>query len=234
MFGNNISGKPLKVTVWLSSVIFILSAVLYFLPVEIPCKVFFPLASVAVFSLWLSPVPVSIALIASACGDLMGSAGNFMAQMECFAVAHLFLCIFFINRLFQTGKASARSFSAILTEKRVAYLTVTGILVGAILLMAMVSIVPEVPRGASRAGVAFYSIVISLMFYTALLQRSIFYAAGAFLFVLSDFILAWDRFVSPVPYGHYIIMVPYYLAQWMIYVRSTKYRVGKSLLLARL
>lgn len=234
MFGNSISGKSLKVAVWLSTVLFLFLSVLYFLPAGIPFKAVFPVASLAVFSLWLAPFPVSVALIASACGDLMGAAGNFMAQMECFAVAHLFFCVFFIQRLFLTGKASARSFSAVLTAKRMAYLTVTAILVAAILLMAMICIVPEVPRGVSRAGVAFYSIVISLMFFSALLQRSIFYAAGAFLFVLSDFLLAWDKFVEPVPYGSFMIMIPYFLAQWMLYVRSTKYRVGKSLLLARL
>lgn len=234
MFGQDISGKKLKAMVWTSTALFAVLAVIYFLPAEIPCKTAFPVALLAVFSLWLVPVPVSLALIASASGDLMGSAGNFMAQMECFAVAHLFLTLFFLQRLFSTGKASAKSFSAILTKKRVAYLTVTGILVGAVLLMAMVSIVPEVPQGVMRAGVAFYAVVISLMFYTALMQRSIFYAAGAFLFIISDFILAWNRFVEPVPGETYLIMVPYYIAQWMLYARSTRYRVGKSLLVARL
>ena len=77
----------------------------------------------------------------------MGAAGNFMAQMECFAVANLFISLFFLHRLFQTGKASVKNFSAILTKKRIAYLTVTGICVAATFLMVMVSIVPEVPAG---------------------------------------------------------------------------------------
>ena len=142
--------------------------------------------------------------------------------------------LFFLQRLFQTGKASVKNFSAILTKKRVAYLTVTGIGVAAILMMSMISIVPEVPAGVQRAGVAFYSIVVALMFYSALMQRSIFYAVGAFLFVISDFILAWNTFIEPIEYSRYLIMVPYFVSEWMFYVRATKYRVGKSILLARL
>ena len=78
------------------------------------------------------------------------------------------------------------------------------------------------------------SIVVALMFYSALMQRSIFYAVGAFLFVISDFILAWNTFIEPIEYSRYLIMVPYFVSEWMFYVRATKYRVGKSILLARL
>ena len=234
MFGKNISGPGLKAMVWLSTALYILLALLYFLPVELPYEITFPVTVIAIFSLWLVPMPMSVALIASAAGDLMGAAGNFMAQMECFAVANLFISLFFLQRLFQTGKASVKNFSAILTKKRVAYLIVTGIGVATILMMSMISIVPEVPSGVQRAGVAFYSIVVALMFYSALMQRSIFYAVGAFLFVISDFILAWDTFVEPIEYSRYLIMVPYFVSEWMFYVRATKYRVGKSILLARL
>lgn len=37
--------------------------------------------------------------------------------------------------------------------------------------------------------------------------------AGAMFFMISDFVIAWDRFVLPVPYSHQIIMVTYYAAQ---------------------
>lgn len=234
MFGQDFSGKKLKAVVWISTAVYLILACLYFLPAEIPYKISFPLASAAIFSIFVAPWPISVALFASTAGDFMGATGNFMGQMECFAVAHLFLTLFFLQRLFQTGKASAKNLAAILTKRRVAYIVVTGFCVTVLLLMSMVCIVPEVPAGTVRAGVAFYTLVISLMLFSALMQRSIFYAVGAVLFVMSDFILAWNRFVEPVEYEKYMIMVPYYLAQWMLYVRSTKYRIGKSLLLTRL
>lgn len=37
--------------------------------------------------------------------------------------------------------------------------------------------------------------------------------AGALCFLVSDFFIAYDRFVAPVPYSHQIIMVTYYAAQ---------------------
>lgn len=234
MFGRKISTERSKTLVWVSTAVFAAAAVLYFLPVEIPCGNVLPVAVLAVFSLWLDPMPVSIALTASMFGDLMGAAHNFMAQMECFAVAHLFLCLFFIRRLFRTGRNSGKSFGAVLTGRRMAYLTVVGICVAAVLVMAVTSIVPEVPRGVMRAGVAFYSVVISLMLFTALLQRSIFYAVAAVLFVISDFILGWNRFVEPIEHETCLVMIPYFAAQWMFFVRASKYRVGKSLLVARL
>ena len=234
MFGKNVSGRSLKTMVWASSLIFAGFAVLYFLPTGIPFKISFPLGVLAVFSLWLVPLPMSLAFFASAAGDFMGAAGNFMGQMECFAVAHLFLCLFFIQKLFRAGRESSKSFSALLTRRRISYMIVSGGGIAVILLASMICIVPEVPSGVLRGGVAFYCIVISLMLFLALMQRSMLYALGAVLFVFSDFILAWNKFVEPVEYEKYLIMVPYYLGQWMIFVRSTPYRVAPSLIRSRL
>ena len=95
MFGRKISGERLKLTVWISSAVYAAVAALYFIPGGSDYEIVFPSAVLALFSLWLVPVPMSIALAASAAGDLMGAAGNFMVQMECFAVANLFLCLFY-------------------------------------------------------------------------------------------------------------------------------------------
>ena len=230
MFGKNVSGRSLKVMVWASSLIFAGFAVLYFLPVGIPFKISFPLGVLAVFSLWLVPLPMSFAFFASAAGDFMGAAGNFMGQMECFAVAHLFLILYFMQKLFKAGRMSSKSFSALMTGKRVAYLIVVGCGMAVLLLSAMVRIVPEVPSGVERGGVAFYCLIILLMLFFALMQRSVLYALGAMFFVFSDFILAWNRYVEPLEYERFLIMVPYYLGQWLLYVRSTPYRVAPSLL----
>ena len=37
--------------------------------------------------------------------------------------------------------------------------------------------------------------------------------AGSLLFIVSDFVIAVDKFRHPVPYSHQIIMVTYYAAQ---------------------
>ena len=234
MFGKNLSGSRLKALVWASTILFLIAAVFYFLPVGVPFKTAFPLVVLAMFSLWLVPWQMCVAMAASAAGDFMGAGLNFTVQMECFAVAHLFLCLFFIQKLFRAGRESSKSFSALLTRRRIAYMIVSGGGIAVILLASMICIVPEVPSGVLRGGVAFYCIVISLMLFLALMQRSMLYALGAVLFVFSDFILAWNKFVEPVEYEKYLIMVPYYLGQWMIFVRSTPYRVAPSLIRSRL
>lgn len=67
------------------------------------------------------------------------------------------------------------------------------------------------------------------MKYVTILQPKRFhmgsFAVGAVLFVFSDFILAWHRFVEPVPYRNYFVLVTYFLAQWCLFVRSTPYRI---------
>ena len=50
--------------------------------------------------------------------------------------------------------------------------------------------------------------------------------SGHMTLVFSDFILAWHRFVEPVPYRQYLVLVSYFLAQWLLFVRSTPYRIA--------
>ena len=46
--------------------------------------------------------------------------------------------------------------------------------------------------------------------------------AGALLFILSDSLIAINRFVAPVPMASYFIMITYYLAQLCITSGSSK------------
>ena len=41
-----------------------------------------------------------------------------------------------------------------------------------------------------------------------------------FLFVLSDTVLAWNKFVSPIESAGYFIMIPYYLGQLTLFIQS--------------
>jgi len=36
-----------------------------------------------------------------------------------------------------------------------------------------------------------------------------------------------------VPYRHYLVLVSYFLAQWLLFIRSTKFRVGPEMRLLR-
>lgn len=76
-----------------------------------------------------------------------------------------------------------------------------------------------------RGPVLIYSIVISVMLFSAMLTllsgnwfstHAIAVCAGAALFFLSDTILAWNKFVSPMRYGRLMNMATYHLGQLLI------------------
>jgi uncharacterized membrane protein YhhN len=77
-------------------------------------------------------------------------------------------------------------------------------------------------QGRLIAPVILYGLVISSMLYAAMSTifnpawktgASFLVSVGAFLFYLSDLILAWNKFVSPVKNGPILNILAYYLGQ---------------------
>ena len=70
-----------------------------------------------------------------------------------------------------------------------------------------------------------YGAVIAGMLYSVLRYRGA-YAAwfrfAALLFVFSDGVIAWSRFIGAVPGRTYVVMVPYYLAQCLFFCFAVK------------
>jgi uncharacterized membrane protein YhhN len=64
-----------------------------------------------------------------------------------------------------------------------------------------------------RLPVALYIVVISTMLATALATRNVAAGVGAALFVSSDAMIAWNRFVRPLRAAEVGIMVTYHLGQ---------------------
>ena len=224
MFGSDITEEKKVRLAAVATALFTVLAIVYFVPVDIPYKISFPLWLLAGFSLWLLPWPMSFTMFASALGDLAGASGNFMVQMECFAAAHLFMIIFFVRRyIWRNRNASAQGKTR--KSRRLAYAVLLILLIMMLVVFAMVRIVPEAPSGAVRSGVVFYALVIAMMLFMALLQRSRLYAAGACLFVFSDLVLAWNRFVEPLEHERYLIMVPYYLGQICLFLRASRLKL---------
>ena len=206
-----------KVDVTIVSVLFFILVALFFAPVHIPYKLALPVGLLFIASLKLLPWQMSFAMLFSWAGDYFGACGNFLAQMASFAIAHVFIIGYFFSR-YRLGVLRRRyiRYSA-------RYMTLVTIFVLPVLLFAFVKIVPCAPAGVLRYGVSFYAILIAIMVWSALQQRSKLFAIGAILFLVSDMILAWNRFVGHLPNSTMLILVPYYLAQWMIFIRSTKW-----------
>lgn len=225
----NIKESKVKPVVFFTTALFLSLAALYFLPADIPWKLAFPVGALFVVSLWLTGWEVSLALLFSAMGDVAGSAGEILWQMGLFALAHLWYILFFVRRYFtkvdkRDGKVSRRT---------VVHLSIFSLCVLAVMAVAFALVVPEIPAGVMRIAGGAYAVVICGMFLMALLQRSSLYALGAALFVISDLVLAWNLFVEPVENAGAMIMVTYYLAQWLIFIRATPYEVPHPVRLLR-
>ncbi len=217
--------KYFKPVVLITTFVFLIFAILYFLPgVQIPHKLVFPLLSLTIAGLWVLPWQMCLAMFFSFLGDYMGTCGNFIGQMGFFAIAHVWIIVYFVKRLKTKGDKSC-----VLSQKAKTYLSLISIGTLALLVFVMAEITPHADAGIIRYGVIIYAILISGMMYLGFLQRSLLFALGGMLFVFSDFVLAWNKFVGPISGEKYLIMVPYYSAQFLLFFRAAKYKFKSDL-----
>ena len=198
-------------TLCLTTLFFAAGAALFFTKAAvIPYKVAYPvlLLSLSLFYLRLKPlIPVGAALLLSALGDAAGAKGLFIPQMLFFALAHgayirYFLC---------AGGLPARP--------------AAWLLPAALLALLFAGVVPRVLDPAERIGVAVYGAVIAGMLYSVLRYRGAYAAwfrLAALLFVFSDSVIAWGRFVAPVPCRTCVVMITYYAAQYLFYLFAVR------------
>ena len=180
-----------RIFAW-TTLFFVAGAVLFFTKAAaLPYKVAWPvlLLSLATFlSRRRELLPFGFAFLFSAAGDAVGARGLFIPQMAFLARHRL------------------RAVSLAVTVPLLVFL--------------FAAIVPEAPFPAERIGVAVYGLVIAAMLYSAL-QYDGACAAGfkcaALLFVFSDAVIAWNRFIGPVPARTWIVMITYYLAQYLFF-----------------
>jgi uncharacterized membrane protein YhhN len=120
------------------------------------------------------------------------------------------LSLFFVAHVFY-----AMSFCA---RQRVGFLTRTlplALVLGIVTAMAVLVL----PRtGALLVPVAAYVLAITTMAVLAAVQKhdALPLYVGAVLFVVSDSIIALNKFVAPVPWAGFLIMSTYYLAQFLL------------------
>ena len=85
--------------------------------------------------------------------------------------------------------------------------------------------------GDMLTPVAAYLFIILVMGISAALGAAnhALVIAGALLFILSDSLIAMNRFLTPVPLSGFLIMMTYYLAQFSITFGSLKQGPGGTL-----
>lgn len=193
------------------SLIFIVLAAMYLMPAAaleqmLPEKVVrfriaYPVAALALMGAYLGMGwKFVLAFLFSCTGDAMGAYGSFFGQMGYFAAAHIILIWAFAEELWKVRK------------------TLVGLAVTAALVFAFALVIPKVPEPWLQIGCGVYAVLITAMFGLSLMQRSSLFAIGAALFLISDMILSWNKFVGPVTAEKWLIMVPYYLGQLLIWL----------------
>jgi uncharacterized membrane protein YhhN len=148
---------------------------------------------------------VCLGLLFSLAGDvfLMLPRDRFVAGLASFLVAHLFYVAAFVPR-------PPTLAAPVVLAGLVAY--------GTVLLRALW------PRlGNLRVPVAIYAAALVVMGWQAAerwaaLQTppALLAALGAGLFVISDSVLAWERFRKPFAHGQAVVLATYWAAQWLI------------------
>lgn len=196
------------------SLIFIVLAAIYLMPSAaleqmLPEKVVrfriaYPVAALALMGAYLGMGwKFVLAFLFSCTGDAMGAYGSFFGQMGYFAAAHIILIWAFAEELWKVRK------------------TLVGLAVTATLVFAFALVIPKVAEPWLQIGCGVYAVLITAMFGLSLMQRSPLFAIGATLFLISDMILSWNKFVGPVTAEKWLIMVPYYLGQLLIWLGAT-------------
>ncbi len=89
----------------------------------------------------------------------------------------------------------------------------------------IVDALPSRGQARMRMPIIVYSTVISIMLLSAMIKlmditwnanAALLVSGGAFLFYISDIILAWNKFVAPIQYGRIYNIAAYHLGQIML------------------
>lgn len=148
------------------------------------------------FSSWI----ILVGLIFCMFGD--GLLHWFLIGLSAFLIGH----IFYIIGFFKEWRFSLIRVLSIIP------IGFYAILIGHLLTESLI----ENGNDALFIPVCLYTIIISTMAWSAIMTGNKWAITGSVLFVLSDSILAWNRFVSDIPYSSVLIMITYYTAQLFI------------------
>lgn len=196
--------------------LYLLAVAFYFSADEPAMRLAYPVALLALGGAWVLPWTMAAGFAFSALGDMFGVLGCFVGQMASFAVGHVFFLCWLTGRL---RAAKPRGWAV---GMPCAVWAMVVMLVGW-------KVLPHVPDMAIRMGCLVYALLLSGMACLAIMlaasrttQRpwAMMAALGGVLFVVSDAVLAWNRFVGPIHHSGLIIMVTYYAAQLLLFVAA--------------
>ena len=175
--------------------VFIILAVLDFVPIPFPARMIFPLLWLSICALVQKQWALTAALFFSFLGDVMGWKNELIPQIGFFALAQILYIIIF-SLLMPPKPTWSKPVKVILF-----------LLVAMVYGVAMFWIFPRVKDNIVSYGIAVYALLLLGMCYAALQHKNVCLILGAVLFVISDFTLGVHLFVERIPHGHMSSMV---------------------------
>ncbi len=177
------------------------------------------LAVYSAFNLRSKGTILVFGLVLSACGDIAGDVpgGGFIPQVGVFLIAQIAYTITFAKEV-----SWNRARLAVIVP------LVAWMCFMAVRLMAS----SDLQNQVLATAVGIYLIAITCMAISAILRRADMWwvvAAGAVLFVFSDSVIAWSRFIAEWPNSGWVVMWSYYLAQFLIAFGYTSRKINAKI-----
>ncbi len=136
---------------------------------------------------------------------------NFLIGLGAFLIAQLCYAMGFFQSYNNAGTARGNLISAVIAVFMVAY----GYFFAS-RLMRLVDETIELPLGIYTAAITLMGIAAAFRLGRTFLRSFIMVFLGALFFILSDSLLAIDRFFEPLSYARWAVMLTYAIAQVLI------------------
>ena len=142
---------------------------------------------------------IPVALFLSAIGDYQGSEHNFILQIFFFALAHIAYIIDYLpkRKLSKLNKALA-------------------VIPFVYAIVFLSKLIPNMNNGVEIGAVISYATMIAIMGSSALMldiKHKWWYVAAATLFIFSDSVIVYNKYIERIPNASMVIMTTYYAAQ---------------------
>lgn len=215
-----------KIQLCATIVAFLLAALWFFFPLGGPSeghllfamRLALPAILLATGSIGLLPRQMTFGFLFCAIGDAMGVIGSFEGQMGSFAIAHICFILFFLKDI-RGGKIQPSAF------------LFTTLLCSLPLILATVEVLPAIQDLLIRIGCAIYALLLCGTMWTSIIRTQsvlsgkvipVVAALGGSFFLISDFILAWNKFTAHIPNASFLIMSTYYAALLFLFVGTLR------------
>ena len=218
---------------------FLLSALWFFFPlwkvesgnVWFAMRLALPAIILTLGGIGFLPRFMTMGFLFCAVGDVMGVIGSFEGQMGGFAFAHIYFISQFVKDI---RKSILHSSSFILN------LIIVILLCLFPLAIAFIKVIPAISDLPIRLGCIVYALllcgtfgtsILRFLSYSSPLSRELekgFGVLGALLFLISDFILSWNKFTSHISHASLYIMITYYGALFFLFIGTLKKLKGPS------